>query len=165
MVSELRFGEVTFQEVVLRNPCHGAFFLGTWPQNSKKNLSRRPSSNSAQNFGQIPSRALGLTIFLELRLEEVAPRFEEIQGRQTGRHQTLAFRYRRRSPPEFGYRRECSTYRLLSMLSLSLRIWGGSTLRDVAASKTADRCLVHTPYKKIAPYSQSIFEISSTVYW
>ena len=126
----------------------GRLFLGTWPQNPQKNLSRRPSSNSAQNFGQIPSRALGLTIFSQLHLEVVAPRFKEIQRRQTGRQQTLAFRYRRRSPPELGYREECPIYRPLPVLSLSLSIWSGSALRDVAASKTAYRCQVHTPYNK-----------------
>ena len=161
MGSELRsqkFDLAKFQEIIPRNPCYGAaFFLGTWPQNSKKILSRRPSSNLAQNFGQILSRALGLTIFLELHLEEVAPRFDEIQGRQTGRQQTLAFRYRRRSPPELGFRGECLTYRPLSMLSLGLSIWGGSALRDVAASKTVYRCQVHTPYNKKCPVQQSVY--------
>ena len=54
----------------------GRFILGTWLQNSKKHLGRRPSSNLGQNFGQIFSRALDLTIFLELQVEEVAPRLE-----------------------------------------------------------------------------------------
>ena len=72
------FDLAKFQEIISRNPCYGAVFFGTWPQNSKKNLSRRPSSNSAQTFGQIPSRALDLTIFLELHLEVVVPRSEEI---------------------------------------------------------------------------------------
>ena len=44
-----------------------------------KKWSHRPSPNLAQNFGQIPSRALGLAIFSELHLEVVAPRFKEIQ--------------------------------------------------------------------------------------
>ena len=68
------------------------------------------SPNLSQNFGQILTRALGLTTLSELHLEVVAPRFEEIQGRQRERQQTLAFRYRRRSPTELGYRGECPTY-------------------------------------------------------
>ena len=159
------FDLAKFQEIIRRNPCNGAFFFGTWTQNYKKNLSRRLSSNSAQNFGQIPSRALRLTIFSELHLEVVAPRFEEIQGRQTGRQQTLAFRYRRRSPPELGYGGECPTYRPLQVLSLSLSIWSDSALCDVATSKTAYCRLLHTPYNKNALKnepcsSQPIFEIS-----
>ena len=134
------------------------FFLVTWPQNSQTVLSRRPSPNLAQNFGQIPSRALGLTIFSESHFEVVAPRFEEIQGRQPGRQQSLAFRYRRRSPTELGYRGECPTYWPLPVLSLSLSIWSGSTLRDVAASKTAyHRCQVHTPYNKKCIVQQSVY--------
>ena len=78
------FDLAKFQEIIPRNPCYGArFFLGTWPQNSNKILSRRPIPNLAHNFGQIPSRALGLTIFSERHLEVVAPCFDEIQGRQT----------------------------------------------------------------------------------
>ena len=126
----------------------GRFFLGTSPQNSQKSLSRRPSPNLAQNFGQISSRALGLTILSELHLEVVAPRFEEMKGWQTRRQQTLAFRYRRRSPTELGDRGECPPCRPLPVLSLSLSIWSGSALRDVAASKTAYQCQVRTPYKK-----------------
>ena len=61
----------------------GRGFFRTWPQISRKIPSRWPSSNSAQNFDQIPTPALGLTILSELHLEIVAPRFEEIQGRQT----------------------------------------------------------------------------------
>ena len=138
------FDFAKFQEVIPRKPRYGAFFLGTWPQNSSNVLSHRPSPNLAQNFGQIPSRALGLTTFSELHFEVVAPRFEEMQGRQTGRQQTIAFRHRRRSPTELGNRGECPTYRPLPVLSLSLSIWSGSALRDVAVSKTAYRCQVHT---------------------
>ena len=126
----------------------GRFFLGTWPQNSPKILSRRPSSNSAQNFGQIPSPALCLTFSWNFTSRKLRRVLKKIQGRQTGRQQTLAFRYRRRSPPELGYRGECPTYRPLPMLSLRLSIWGGSVLRDVAVCKTAYRCQVHTPFNK-----------------
>ena len=48
------------------------------------------------------------------------------------RQHNLAFRHRRRSPTELGYRRECPTYRPLPVLSLSLSIWSGSAYRDVA---------------------------------
>ena len=125
MDSKLRsqnFDLAKFEEIIPRNPCFGAFFLGTWPQDSKKKQSRRPSPNLAQNFGQIPSRTLGLTIFSELHLEVVAPRFEEIQGRQTWRQQTLAIRYRRCSPTELDYRGECPIYRPLPVSSLRLSI-------------------------------------------
>ena len=64
---------------------------------------------------------------------------------KTGRQQALAFRCHRRGPPDLGYRGECSTYRPLLVLSLRLSIWGGSALRDVAASKTARRRLLQTP--------------------
>ena len=97
----------------------------------------------SQNFGQILTRALGLTTLSELHLEVVAPRFEEIyKGGREGRQQTSAFRHRRRSPTELGYRGECPTYRPLPVLSLSLSIWSGSAFRDVAN-----------------------FEISATVCW
>ena len=83
MGSELRaqnFDLAKFREIIPRNPHYGPPFF-SWNLASeflKKNLSRWRSSNSAQNFSQIPSRALGLTIFVELHLEEVAPRFEGI---------------------------------------------------------------------------------------
>ena len=142
------------------------FFLGTLSQNSQKVRIRGLSSNLSQNFGQILTRALGLTTLSELYLEVDAPRFEEIQGRQRGRQQTLAFRYRRRSPTELGYRGECPPHRALPVLSLRLSIWSGSAFRDVAASKTAYRCQVRTPYNKNFPHSiQSIFEISTTLCW
>ena len=51
-------------------------------------------------------------------LEEVAPRFEGIQGRHTGRQQTLAFRYRCHSQPELSYRGECPTFRSLPVFEL-----------------------------------------------
>ena len=35
---------------------HFFLYLETWPKDSQKIPSRRPSSNSARNFGQIPSR-------------------------------------------------------------------------------------------------------------
>ena len=113
--------------------------------------------NLAQNFGQTPSRALGLTIFSDLHLEVAAPRFEEIQGRQTGKQQTLVFRCRHRSPTELGYRGECPTYRPLPVLLLSLSIWSVSALRDVAASKTAYRCQVHTPYYQKCTVQHSVY--------
>ena len=111
------------------------FFLRTLSQNSREILIRRLSPNLSQNFGQILTRALGVTTLSELHLEVVAPRFEEIydiQGRQRGRQQTLAFRHHRRSPTELSYRGECPTYRPLPLLSLSLGIWSGSAFRDVA---------------------------------
>ena len=148
------FSELWFSEVPRnssKKPLLWGVFLGTWPQSSKTNLSRLPSPNLAQNFGQIPSRALGLTIFSELHLKVVAPRFEEIQGRQTERQQTLAFRYRSRSLTELVYRGECPTCRPLPVLSLGLSIWNGSAFRDVAASKPAYRCQVHT-HQLIAVY-------------
>ena len=124
----------------------GPFFLRTLSQNSRQTLIRRLSPNLTQNFGQILTRALGLTTWSELHLEVVAPRFEEIylvQGRQRGRQQTLAFRHRRRSPTELGYRRECPTYRPLPVLSLSLSIWSDSAYRDVANFlNLSDRVLV-----------------------
>ena len=163
MESELRcqnFDLVKFREIIPRNP-YGTFFsLGILSQNSQKVLIRRLSPNLSQNFGQILTRSLGSMTLSELHHEVVAPRFEDTQGRQRGRQHTLAFRYRRRSPTELGYRRECPTYRPLPVLSLSLSILSGSAFRDVAASKTAYRCQVHAhhPIKK-APYSsQSIFE-------
>ena len=70
-----------------------------------------------------------------------------------GRQHTLAFLYRRRSPPELGYRGECPTCRPLPVLSLSLSIWGGNALRDVAASKTAYRCIVRGGQGNITIYS------------
>ena len=87
----------------------GLFFLGTLSQNSQKVLIRRLSPNLSQNFGQILTRSLGSTTLSELHLEVIAPRFEDLQGRQRGRQQTLAFCYRRRSPTELGYRGECPT--------------------------------------------------------
>ena len=81
-----KFQQIQFQETLVMS-----FFSWNLVSEFSKLLSRRPSSNSAQNFGQIPSRALGLIIFSELHLEEVAPSFEEIQGRQTERQQTLAY--------------------------------------------------------------------------
>ena len=56
----------------------GPFFLRTLSQNSRKIPIRRLSLNLSQNFGQILTRALGLTTLSELHLEVVAPRFEEI---------------------------------------------------------------------------------------
>ena len=80
MGSELRFQNLDlakFQKIH-RNPYYvGRFFLRIL----KKYMSGWPNSNSAQNFGQIPSQPLGLTIFLEVQLEEAGPRFEEILGR------------------------------------------------------------------------------------
>ena len=80
MGSELRcqnFDLVKSREIILLGP----FFLGTLSQNSQKVLIRRRSPNLSQNFGQILTRALGLTTMSELHLEVFAPRFEEIQGR------------------------------------------------------------------------------------
>ena len=79
--SELRcqnFDVVKFREIIPRNPFYGTFFLRTLSQNSRKILIRRLSPNLSQNFGQILTRALGLTTWSELHLEVVAPRFEEI---------------------------------------------------------------------------------------
>ena len=76
MGSELRcqnFDLVKFREIIPRNPCYGTFF-----SHSRKILIRRLSPNLSQNFGQILTRALGLTTWSELHLEVVAPRFEEI---------------------------------------------------------------------------------------
>ena len=57
----------------------GPFFLTTSSQNSRNILIRRRSPNLSQNFGQILTRALGLTTLSEFHLEVNAPRFEEIQ--------------------------------------------------------------------------------------
>ena len=75
---------VKFREIIPRNPFYGTFFLRTLSQNSRKILIRRLSPNLSQNFGQILTRALGLTTWSELHLEVVAPRFEEIykEGRE-----------------------------------------------------------------------------------
>ena len=81
MGSELRcqnFDLVKFREIMPRNPCYGTFFLRTLSQNSRKILIRRLSPNLSQNFGQILTRALGLTTLSELHLKVVASRFEEI---------------------------------------------------------------------------------------
>ena len=73
------FDLVKFREIIPRNPCFmGLFFLRTLSQNSRKVLIRRLSPNLSQNFGQILTRALGLTTLSELPLEVVAPHFEEI---------------------------------------------------------------------------------------
>ena len=85
------------------------------------------------NFGQIPSRALGLTIFSELHLEVVAPRFEDVQGSRQGDNIPQPFVIAAVARP---------TYRSLLVLSLSLSILSGGALRDVAASETAYRCQV-----------------------
>ena len=80
MGSELRwqnFDLVKFREIIPKNPCYGTFFLRTLSQNSRK-IIRRLRPNLSQNFGQILTRALGLTTWSELHLEVVAPRFEEI---------------------------------------------------------------------------------------
>ena len=136
MDSELRcqnFDFVKFREIIPRNPCYGTFFLRTLSKNSRKILIRRLSPNLSQNFGQILTRALGLTTWSELHLEVVAPRFEEIyKGDREGDSRPLAFRHRRCSPTELGYRGECPTYRSLPVLSLNLGIWSGSAFRDVA---------------------------------
>ena len=99
----------------------GPFFLGTLTQNSLTKSSESPAKSKLDSE---------LWPNSELHLEVVAPRFEEIQGRQRGKQQTLDFRYRRRSPTELGYRGECPTYRPLPVLSLSLSIWSGSAFRD-----------------------------------
>ena len=81
MGSELRyqnFDLVKFREIMPRNSCHGTFFLRTLSQISRKILIRRLSPNLIQNFGQILTRALGLTTLSEVYLEVVAPRSEEI---------------------------------------------------------------------------------------
>ena len=96
MGSELRcqnLESVKFREIIPTNPClkknqnaprpsehlvMGPFFLRTLSQNSRKIPTRRLSPNLSQNFGQILTRALGLTTWSELHLEVVAPRFEEI---------------------------------------------------------------------------------------
>ena len=78
MRSELRcqnFDLVKSLEIIQRNPL---FSLGTLSQNSKKVLIRRLSPNLTQNFGQILTRALGLTTLSELHLEVAASRLEEI---------------------------------------------------------------------------------------
>ena len=79
------------------------------------------------------------------------------KGADSSRDQTFALRYPRCSPPELGYRGECPTYRPIPLLSLSLSIWGGSAFRDVAASKTAYRCQMHTPYNKKCTVQQSLY--------
>ena len=100
------FNLVKFQEMFPRNPGYGVrFSLGTWPLNSKKTKSRRPSPDSARNLAgrfflgtwlqnskktESPGRGqtrLGiLAKFLVEsgfgQLEEVAPRFEEIDTRE-----------------------------------------------------------------------------------
>ena len=81
MGSELRcqnFDLVKFREIIPRNPCHGTFFPQNFESEFSKILIRRLSPNLSQNFGQILTRAMGLTIWSELHLEVVAPRFEEI---------------------------------------------------------------------------------------
>ena len=81
MGSKLRcqnFHLVKFRDIIPRNPCYGTFFLRTLSQNFRKVLIRRLSPNLSQNFGQILTRALGLTTWSGLHLKIVAPRFEEI---------------------------------------------------------------------------------------
>ena len=85
------FDLAKFPEIIPKEPSYGAFCFRTWPRNSKNILSRRPSSNSAQNFDQITNRALSFTISLKLRLEEVAPRFEEIQDERIRFHAMIVF--------------------------------------------------------------------------
>ena len=72
------FDLVKFREIIPRNPCYGTFCLRTLSQNPRKILIRRLSPNLSQNFGQILTRALGMTTLSELHLEVFAPRFEEI---------------------------------------------------------------------------------------
>ena len=134
MGSELRcqnFDLVKFREIMPRNPCYGTFFLKTLSQNPRKFLIRRLSPSLSQNFGQILTRALGLTALSELHLEVVRRVLKKYTW-QRERQQTLAFRHRRRRPTELGYRGECPAYRPLPMLSLSLSIWRDSAFRDVA---------------------------------
>ena len=112
MGSELRcqnFDLVKFRQKFRETLVMRPFFVGTLSQNPQKVLICRLSPNLGQNFGQILTRARGLNPWSELHLEVVWPRFEEINGRKRGRQQTLAFRYRRRSPTELGYRGECPT--------------------------------------------------------
>ena len=99
MGSELRcqnFDLVKFREIIPRNPnlnaprpsVMGPFFLRTLSQNSRKILIRRLSPNLSQNFGQILTRALGLTTWSELHLEVVSPRFEDIYGTREAERET-----------------------------------------------------------------------------
>ena len=81
MGSELRcqnFDLVKFREIILRNPCYGTFFSQNFESELTKILIRRLSPNLGPNFGQILTRALGLTTLSELHLEVIAPCFEEI---------------------------------------------------------------------------------------
>ena len=76
MGSELcsqNFDLMKFREIISRNLCYGTFFSWNFDSEPSKVLSRRPSPKLTQNFGQIPSRALGLTTLSKLRLEVVAP--------------------------------------------------------------------------------------------
>ena len=87
MGSELRcqnFDLVKFREKFRETLVMGPFFLRTLRQNSRKIMIRRLSPNLSQNFGQILTRALGLTTWSELHLEVVAPRFEEIYSEYKG---------------------------------------------------------------------------------
>ena len=120
------------------------------------------SPNLAQNFGQIPSRALGLTIFSELHLEVVAPRFEEVQRRQRGGQQTLAFRYRRRSATELGYiPASISVIVELEQLGAAAPCVTLLHRRAPTDVKYTHQTIKNALYKN-APYSsQSIFEISN----
>ena len=80
MGSELRcqnFDLVKFREIIPRNPCYGTFFSQNFESELSKKSDPPASPNLSQNFGQILTRALGLTTLPELHLEVVAPRFEE----------------------------------------------------------------------------------------
>ena len=81
MGSELRcqnFDLVKFREIIPKIRCCGTFFSQNFVSEFSKILIRRLSPNLSQNFGQILTRALGLTTWSELHLEVVAPCFEEI---------------------------------------------------------------------------------------
>ena len=100
----------------------GHFFLGTWPQNSKKNR----VDDQAQTPLGILAKFLAESELDKYFLGSCAACSEEIQERpadSSSKQQTLAFRYRRRSPPELGYRGgECRTCRPLPVVLLSLSL-------------------------------------------
>ena len=80
MGSELRcrnFDLVKFREMIPRNPCYGTFFSRKFESEFSKSSDPPAEPKLSQNFGQILTRALGLTTLSELHLEVDAPRFEE----------------------------------------------------------------------------------------
>ena len=68
MGSELRcqnFDLVKFREIIPRKPCYGTFFSQNFESEFSKNSDPPAEPKLESEFGQIPTRALGLTTWSE----------------------------------------------------------------------------------------------------